>query len=377
MKGERIILLIGLITLFLISLPMKSDAAEVLGVTKDTILIGALAPLTGPNTGDGVACRDGAQTYFDMINEVGGIHGRKLRITWEDDGCVPAKGVAAVKKLIERDKVFTLYGGVCSNALIAALPQMEKANIPWLTAIVSGPPVTKPVKPYIFRAGSLPTDAQARLLAKAAVDYFHAERIGILHMSDEFGNYYRDNFKKYFDENKILPVAVETFNPGDVDYTSQLARLKDAKPDVVLMVMWSPDAAVMIKQSKKIEFNPLWICAPPTGTGPFIDLAGDAAIGTIHYWHFKYLLTDTHVPMVVKFREEFKKRVGEKPGRPNASDLLSYNGAMILVEALKKAGKDLTREKLVKSFESIKNFDTVLATPVRVQRNRTSRQFRG
>jgi len=130
------------------------------------------------------------------------------------------------------------------------------------------------------------------------------------------------------------------------------------------MIMWSQDASVMIKQAKKLDFNPLWVGAPPTGSGPFADLAGDAAIGTVHFWHHKYLLTDTHVPMVAKFREEFKKRVGEKPGRPNASDLLNYNGAMIFVEALKRAGKDPTRDKLIKSFESIKGFDTFLPSPV-------------
>ncbi len=364
MKGKKIILLGGLITLFLISLPITSDAVEVTGVTKDTILIGALAPLTGPNTADGVSCRDASQTYFDMINDAGGIHGRKLKVIWEDDGCVPAKGIAAVKKLIERDKVFALFGGNCSNSIIASLPNIEKANILYFTASVSGPPLTKPVKPFIFRAGACPTDVQARFIAKAAVEYFEVKNLGILHMSDEFGSYYRDNIKKYLDEKKIHAAAIEACNPGDVDFTSQLARLKEAKADIVLLIMWSQDAAVMIKQAKKMEFNPLWIGSPATGLGLFADLAGDAAIGTVHYWLSKYLLTDTHIPMMAKFREEFKKRVGEKPGRPNAIDLLNYNGAMIFVEALKRAGKDLNRDKLVKSFESIKNFDTFLPTPV-------------
>jgi len=363
MKATGIVLLLAVFTgSFLLSDP--SGAAQVPGVTKDTILIGASAPLTGPNSADGVACRDGAQTYFDMVNDAKGINGRKIKVIWEDDGCVPAKGIAAVKKLVERDNVFALFGGVCSNSLMASLPNVEKANIPWFTANVSGPPVTKPVKPFLFRAGTNPTDLQARLIAKAAVEYFESKSLGVLHMSDEYGSYFRDNIKKYLEEKNIQPVGMESCNPGDVDFTSQLARLKEAKADVVLLIMWTQDASVMIKQAKKMEFNPLWIGAAPTGSGPFAELAGDAAISTVHYWHFKYLLTDTHIPMVATFREEFKKRVGEKPGRPNASDLLNYNGAIIFCEALKRTGKDLTREKLVKGFESIKNFDTFLPTPV-------------
>ena len=145
MKEIKRFMLGMLIILCLIGSQGASDAIEVPGVTKDTILVGALAPLTGPNTTSGVACRDGAQTYFDMINDAGGINGRKLKVIWEDDGCVPAKGVAAVRKLIERDKVFALFGGVCSNALVAALPLVEKANILWFTANCATPAITKPV----------------------------------------------------------------------------------------------------------------------------------------------------------------------------------------------------------------------------------------
>jgi branched-chain amino acid transport system substrate-binding protein len=364
MKEIKEIMLGVLIVLCLIGSQGTSGAAEVAGVTKDSILIGALAPLTGPNTTSGVACRDGAQTYFDMINDAGGINGRKLKVTWEDDGCVPAKGVAAVKKLIERDKVFALFGGVCSNALLAALPTVEKEKVLWFTANCSAPPITKPVKPFLFRAGWNPTDLQARTIAKAGLEYFKAKKIGIFHMSDEYGVYYRDNIKKYLEEKNVQPAAIETCNPGDVDFTSQLTRMKEADPDVVLLAMWIQDAAVMVQQAKKLGVNPLWIGAGPTGEEPFAVMAGEAAVGTMHLWPFKYLLNDTHQPMVAKFREEFKKRIGEKPGRPSGGDMMNYNGAMVFVEGLKRAGKDLNRDKLVSAFESMKNFDSLLATPV-------------
>lgn len=353
-----------LVTFLLTNIQGTSMAVEVQGVAKDTILIGALSSLTGPGSGTGVPCRDGGQTYFDMINDLGGINGRKLKVIWEDDAGVPAKGVAAVRKLIERDKVFALFGGHASNALLACLPIIEDEKIVWFTSITSAPPITKPVKPFIFRAGVIPTDMQARTIAKAGVEYYKTKKIGIFTMSDEYGVYYRDNIKKYLEEKNVQPAAIETCNPGDVDFTSQLNRLKEVGPDIVLLCMWSQDAAIMVKQAKRMEFNPLWIGAGPTGEEPFAVMAGDAAVGTIHLWWFQYLMNDTHQPMVAKFREEFKKRIGEKPGRPAGSDMNSYNGAMIFVEALKRAGKDLTRDKFVSALESIKNFDTLLATPV-------------
>ena len=362
MRSFKMLLPAIVVGTFVVTAVGVSAAAE-MGVTNDTILIGALAPLTGVMTTSGMPARDGAQTYFDMINDAGGINGRKLKVIWEDDGCAPAKGIAAVKKLIERDQVFALFGGVCSNALLAALPTIEKEKILWFTANVSAPRVTSPVQPLLFRAGWNPADLQARTLAQAAVDYFKGKRLAVLHMSDEYGGYYKDNIKKYLDEKKIQPVAVEASNPGDVDFTSQLTRLKDANPDVVMLAMWIQDAAIMIKQSKKMAFNPIWIGAGPTGEETFTVMAGEAAVGTYHLWPFKYLLTDTQNPMVATFREEFKKRIGEKPGRPGGGDLINYNGAMVFVEGLKRAGKNLTRAKLAKALESIKNFDTLL-TPV-------------
>src|SRR3990172_3175457 len=304
MRSFKMLLPAILVGTFVVTAVGVSAAAE-MGVTNDTILIGALAPLTGVMTTSGMPARDGAQTYFDMINDAGGINGRKLKVIWEDDGCAPAKGIAAVKKLIERDQVFALFGGVCSNALLAALPTIEKEKILWFTANVSAPRVTSPVQPLLSRAGWTPADLQARTLAQAAVDYFKGKRLAVLHMSDEYGGYYKDNIKKYLDEKKIQPVAVEASNPGDVDFTSQLTRLKDANPDVVMLAMWIQDAAIMIKQSRKMTFNPIWIGAGPTAEEPFAVMAGEAAVGTYHIWMFKYLLTDNKIPIVATFREEF------------------------------------------------------------------------
>jgi len=341
-----------------------SRAAEAPGVTNDTILLGAHAPLTGPLTATGASCHDGWQIYLDMVNDAGGINGRKIKVIWEDDGCVPSKGIAAIRKLTQRDKVFAIVAGVCSNAILPALPILEEEKIPYFTSHCSAPALTKPVKKNIFRAGNIPANLQARAMGMLAVEHFKSKKIGILHLSDEYGVSQRDPLRKYLEENKITPVAVESYNPGDVDYTSQLTRLKNAQADTVIFNAWIPDGAKMVQQAKRMDYHPRWIGTPSTGEEPFAVLAGDAAVGTYHMWNGKYLVGDTQAPVIAKFREEFKKRVGEKPGRPSSGDLVNYSGAMVFVEALKRAGRDLTREKLIQALESIKNFDTPLADPV-------------
>src|SRR3990172_10199667 len=95
MRSFKMLLPAILVGTFVVTAVGVSAAAE-MGVTNDTILIGALAPLTGVMTTSGMPARDGAQTYFYIINDSGSINGRKLKVIWEDDGCAPAKGIAAI-----------------------------------------------------------------------------------------------------------------------------------------------------------------------------------------------------------------------------------------------------------------------------------------
>src|SRR3989337_4311957 len=138
--------------------------AQTPGVTDDGVSIGLIGPMTGPASYTGTGLRDGAMLYFEEVNAAGGVNGRKIRILVEDDACSPVQARAALTKLIERDNVFALVGGVCSNAIFANIPVLAKARIPYVASLVSHPDLLGPDKPFIFRVNTPPTDAQGRIL---------------------------------------------------------------------------------------------------------------------------------------------------------------------------------------------------------------------
>ncbi len=333
------------------------------GVTDDKILIGALAPLTGPASTFGVNVRDGGQLYFDLINEAGGVNGRKIEVIWEDTACYPTKAVGAVKKLIQRDKVFALWGGGCSNAIISTIPIIEKAKLPFLTSNCSAPPITQPTKPYIFRAGYPPTDSQVYGLAQLAHEYFGIKKMSMIHLSGEYGFYYRDMITEYCKQHNLELGAVEAFNMGDADFTAQLLNIKKFDPEAVFLVAWVNEGAIIMRQANKMGIDALWIGAAPTGEETFTEIARDDAAGSIHIWPLRHLLSEDQ-PMINEFNKEFNSRFPPKPGRPAVGDIVNYSGAMVFVEGLKRAGRKLTREKFAKALESIKDFETPLYSPV-------------
>ena len=125
-------------------------AQDVPGLTKDQIEIGAFGPFGGPVYMYGKLVMNGVEAVFDKVNAEGGVHGRKLVLIREDDNCKPEGAIAAVKKLAYETKVFAIIGGACSNATLAATPELEKTGIPTVINSAVADAITDPVKPNIY-----------------------------------------------------------------------------------------------------------------------------------------------------------------------------------------------------------------------------------
>ena len=129
-------------------------AAQQQGVTADTVKIGAHGPITGPAAYIGLAGRDGMLLAVKQINAAGGVNGRKIAVAFEDDGHSPTKALAAVKKLVEEDKVFAVMSVGGSNATVGAVDYMKEKGVPYYVSIASAPPVTWPFARNLFRGGT-------------------------------------------------------------------------------------------------------------------------------------------------------------------------------------------------------------------------------
>src|SRR5919197_1101351 len=149
-----------------VCLSMPVMAADVQGVTKDEVKIGAFGPFAGPVYMYGRLAMNGLEALLDKTNQQGGVHGRKLKLIREDDNCKPEDAIAAVKKLIYEHKVFAINGGACSNSTLAAKPEIVRAGFPSFlnSAVPDG--ISSPPSPNIF-----PTQLTATIESRAQVKY--------------------------------------------------------------------------------------------------------------------------------------------------------------------------------------------------------------
>jgi branched-chain amino acid transport system substrate-binding protein len=329
-------------------------SAQQPGVTADSIKIGSFGALTGPGYLYGKLVMNGVEVVFDEVNAAGGIHGRKLELVREDDRCDPAAAIAAVQKLIHQDQAFALIGGGCSNATFAARDVMETAKIPTVIFASVHDGITTPPAPNIYSTAltsSIESQAQVVFAQQQG-----AKRIAVISMRDAWGRARYTPLMEALKAKGITPVADEELSPDANDATAQVLRLKAANADAVILVLYPKPAAVFLRDSQKLGFKPLNIgqsgIADPVAFEEQVGVPGaTATFRTIS--QVKYTPDD---PAVDKWRKLMETKF---PGdRLSVYNLFGIGSAQFLVEALKRAGPDLTREKLIAAFATMKDFKT-------------------
>lgn len=324
------------------------------GVTASTIKIGTFGALTGPGYLYGKLAMNGVEVVFDEVNAAGGIHGRKLQLVREDDRCDAAAAIGAIQKLVHQEQVFALIGGGCSNATFAAREAIETAKIPTLIFASVHDGITTPPAPNIFSTALTSSiESQAQLVFAQQQG---AKRIAVISMRDAWGRSRYTPLMEAFKAKGITPVADEELSPDANDATAQVLRLKAANADAVLMILYPKPAAVFVRDAQKLGFKPLNVgqtgIADPTAFEEQVGVPGATAnFRTISM--VKYTPDD---PAVDKWRKAVEARF---PGdRLSVFNLFGIGSAQVFVEALKRAGPQLTREKMIAAFAGIKEFKT-------------------
>jgi branched-chain amino acid transport system substrate-binding protein len=347
--------------LALLALTVVPGRAET-GVTNDTIKIGMFAPMTGTSSIFG-RYTIGAQAYYKMINDQGGINGRKIEVILEDDGCNPANAVAATKRLVSQDGVFAIHGGVCTAAVMAVKKELERQNVPFMNLGAAGSSLVDPIAPNLF--SPLPnTTVVGQTLVNFAMSRPDTKRLAIISHPDDWGKSQLDPAVKLLKEKyNIEFVENVTMERGATDLTPQILKLRASKPDVVLSFLYPTETAIFVRSAHKYGLDaPLLGCfgAPYEDTVRRVD--DPEATKNLYIFHALGGSADG---------KEMSKWVDmvRKYGKPDETigdyDLSGIGGAQVIVEALKKAGPDLTREKFIAALNTLKDFDTgLLSAPI-------------
>ena len=335
------------------------------GVTADTVTIGAHGPITGPAAYIGPAGRDGMLLAIKEINAAGGVNGRRIVAVFEDDGHSPTRALAAVKKLVEQDKVFAVMSVGGSNATVGAVDYMNEKGVPFYVSIASAPQVTWPHSRTLFRGGTTETARYGELYAEFLATQYKARRIAIMSGREEYprneGDATVDKLKTWF---QLAPVARVEFNIGDKDFTPQLVEVQKANPEVIAFFGNPAEAAIAMRQAKELGLKQPFFVGSNMVDPALVTAAKTSAEGVTGFSLIPFL-PGSKAPEMVKWEAAWKKEYPSAPaGRPNNFDLLAYGDMYVLAEGMKRAGRDLTADGLIKALEGMQNYRVgPVATP--------------
>jgi branched-chain amino acid transport system substrate-binding protein len=331
---------------------VDAQAADVVGVTDTEIKVGTFGPLTGPVYIYGKLTMNGVEVYFNKLNEKGGVHGRKLVLVREDDLCKPEGAIAAVKKLVYEHKVFAILGGACSNSTLAARPEIERAGVPFhvFAAVADG--IVDPPAANIYTT-QLTASIESRAQIQWALDR-GAKKLAIVAQHDAWGRTRYEPMLQDFKRRGLQVVANEEVTVDQNDGTAQALRLKSSGADAVMLVGYPKAAAVVIRDSIKIGYKPLWV-----GQTAIQDLPALQGLIGISGALVDFV-TITTVPGHPDNEQyaEWRKRLKDTFANDELSvfNLMGVAAAEVFAKVLETTGKDLTREKFLASYNTIENF---------------------
>ena len=332
------------------------------GVTDAEIVLGGSNSFSGPLafTGEQLT-KFGVDLAFKVVNDAGGIHGRKIRTIWYDDGYKPQEAVANTKKLVEQDRVFAILAPQGSPPVVATLEYLETNKVPLLFPYQSSP-VTRGRR-WIFQ-GMTVSDRSSKMM----IDYLAGQRkyktFAALYQDDEYGKSFLTAFEKDLGRHGLKLVAAESVKRGVTDVSAQVAKLQAAKPEVTFLVLVPGPAAQALKERQKIG----WTDTLMVSTGPLTDerylaLAATAAEGVegLSLWPDPVA---SDLPGVRLYREHMQKYFAKN--EPNRYSIAGYFAGMLFTEAAKRAGRSLTRESLVAALEGIKGWESGILAPLTI-----------
>src|SRR5881398_570165 len=334
------------------------------GISASEIVIGTHQDLSGPIKVWGVPVSNGMKMAVEEINAAGGINGRKLKLILEDNGYDPKKAVLASQKMVERDKVFAMIGGMGSAPTLAAQDFLFDAGVLQLFPLTAAQFTFKfdPAKPQerLKFNNLLPYVESTRAALKYMVDLKHSKRPCIMHQDDEYGKNVLDGFSAQLAAMKIEPGTVTTYKRGASDFSAQIARMKSDGCDLVVLGTVIRETIGAMGEAKKLGWTVDFLGATPTNVMEVPALGKDVVEGLYAASGFEIPYEDTAKGKVHDWPINYKKMFNTDA---NTQAIIGYNAVTTFAFYANKAGKDLTGQKMLDSLESGDKFLDIFSSP--------------
>jgi branched-chain amino acid transport system substrate-binding protein len=324
--------------------------AQQQGVTKDTILIGTIQDLSGPLAGYGKQARNGMQLRIDELNEQqGSVHGRKLRLLAEDDGYDPKKSVLAAQKLVNQDKVFIIAGHLGTAPNMAAMPVQFEKGVVNLFPITAAREMYEPHHKLKYSFAATYYDQIRTALPQLAKEK-GAKKICTIYQDDDFGLEVQRGAEAALKAMNMELTEKTSYKRGATDFSSQVARMKAANCDLVVLGTIIRETIGTVAEARKTGFNPTFLGSSAVYSDLIHKLGGKAMDGVYGTMTVQNPYLDEASQPIRFWANKYKTRFNDDP------TVFSVYGYIIIdqfIQAAQKAGPNLTTDSFVKAMDSM------------------------
>ena len=323
--------------------------AQTQGVSKTEILVGTIQDLSGPIAAYGKSVRNGLQMRLDEANESGGVNGRKFKMLVEDDGYDPKKALLAAQKLVQSDKIFVMLGHLGTAPNMASMPIQFEKNVPNLFPVTAAREMYEPLNKLTF-ASFAPYYDQVRTAIPVMMQKKKYAKVCINYQDDDFGLEVLRGTESGLKSMGMQLAEKASFKRGATDFSSQVARLKSAGCDLVVLGTIIRETVGTIAEARKTGFNADFLGTSASYTHLIHVLGGKAVEGFYSAHTVGHPYPDDASKSVRDWSAAYKKKAGEDA---NLFSVYGYELADLFVKATDKAGPNLTVESLVGAMESM------------------------
>jgi branched-chain amino acid transport system substrate-binding protein len=319
------------------------------GVTKTEVLVGTIQDLSGPLAGYGKHVRAGIQLRFDELNEQGGVHGRKLKLLTEDSGYDPKKAVLAAQKLVNQEKIFAMLGHLGTAHNNAAMPVQFDKNVINFAPTTAAREMYEPTHRLKYATLSSYYD-QVRLILPVLAKEKGSKKICTIYQDDEFGLEVVRGAEAALKTMNVELAERTSFKRGSTDFSSQVARMKAAGCDLVVMGTIIRETIGTIAEARKTGFSPVFMGTAASYTDLIHKLGGKAMDGFYSTMTVQNPYLDEASQPLRFWANKYKTKFNDDP---SVLSVYGYIGADLFIKALEKAGPNLTTDGWVKAADTL------------------------
>jgi ABC-type branched-subunit amino acid transport system substrate-binding protein len=321
------------------------------GITPTSILIGQSAAFTGPAAQLGIQMRDGAKLWFDQVNAQGGVNGRRIELKSRDDKYESKLAAENTKKLIEEDRVFLLFAYVGTPTSSASLPIFTEARVPFVGPFTGAELLRSPFNRYVFNVRASYFDETEKIvehLVRTGVT-----RFAVFYQNDNYGQAGLEGVKRALARRNMQIAALGTVERNTTNVAEAVKTINAAQPEATVMISAYTSVAEFVRQMKAAGSISQFFNVSFVGSKALAEALGKDGRGVM----ISQVVPFPWSPLtpIVKEYLDLVKRSGNVD--VNFSSLEGFIAAKVLVEGLRRAGKDPTREKFVAAMESMSNYE--------------------